>query len=169
MSMYFDGAIACDLKPDTPQQVLDVLQYMTRKEDYAFDSVPSHSFFTTNEEWRDFLQIDQEWTCAPGLVGSDFRKTFRYTKNSEDVYRWTLSFRRTMHDDYEFPDFWWEFLFWIAPYSESTGFVGYYREEFELNPTLIYFQSGKVFTSEVTQSPAGSNGEEWDYSVRWTE
>ena len=31
------------------------------------------------------------------------------------------------------------FLQWFAPYSQTVGFVGYYRHEEALHPTLIYF------------------------------
>src|SRR5258708_27216939 len=163
MSLYFDGAFACYLKPDVPQQVLDTLQYMTRTENYAFDKPPGHKFFQ-NDDWRNFLKISQEWTCAPGFVGSDFRKTHQYTtEDGNDVYWYSLSFRRTMHDDVEFYVLWWDFLNWIAPYSLTSGYVGYCREQYTINPTLIYFKRGRgiVYLYDVQGIPKGLNGESW--------
>jgi hypothetical protein len=72
-----------------------------------------------------------------------------------DVYYYTLSFRRCMHDDVEFDILLWAFLNWLAPYSDTEGFVGYYREMYTLHPTLIYFQKGKVYKLEVDRKPIG--------------
>jgi hypothetical protein len=133
--MYFDGFFACKLKPETPQQVIDVLHYMTRQQDYEFKEVPAHRFFEV-EEWEDFLQIgNSDYRCAPGLVGSELRKEHMEYVSGKRVEYYTISFRRTMHDDVEFFEHWWNFLDWIAPYSDATGFVGYYREMFDLHPS----------------------------------
>ena len=148
MSLYFDGAIFCDLRIDAPQQVIDTLHYMTRTEDYVFDSPPQHEFFNS-EGWQSFLQIHPNYSCAPGLVYSEFRKAYRYTQNKVDVSYYTLSFRRCMHDDVEFYILWWAFLDWLARYTNTEGFGGYYREEFTLHPPLIYFKEGKVYKLEV--------------------
>ena len=102
MSMYFDGFFACKLKLDMPQQVIDVLRYMTRHQDYEFKDVPEHRFFQI-EDWENFLQIsDSDFRCAPGLVGSELKKeTIEYVSGKREEY-YTISFRRTMHDDVEF-------------------------------------------------------------------
>lgn len=160
MSLYYDGGLACDLKPDCPQQVMDTLHYLTRVTDYTFSTPPDHTFFTI-EGWRDFLQSNRGSTCAPGITGSDFRKRLLGLKNDEEIYRYTLSFRRTMHDDTEFNVLWWHFLVWLAPYGETVGYVGYYREKYTLHPTLIYFQNGKVYQVEIMQTPQGLTGDSW--------
>ncbi|MCC7448657.1 MAG: hypothetical protein IT324_14650 [Anaerolineae bacterium] len=160
MSLYFEGMLFCDLKPDIPQQVIDTLHYMTRIEDSTFDSSPSHNFFN-NPDWRDFLQVQSDYGFVAGYVGSQFRYAYRYTLHSEDVFRYTLSFRRPLHDDVEFFEQWWDFISWLALYSETEGYVGYYREKHEAYATLIYFKDGRVFTLETTQNPTGFNGEVW--------
>ena len=68
------------------------------------------------------------------------------------MYYDTLSLRCYLLDD-TFFHIWWLFAEWIAEYSATTGLVGYYREELDLHPTLIYFRDGKVYISEVTQRP----------------
>jgi hypothetical protein len=161
MSLYFDGFFACDLKPDTPQHIIDTLRYLTRTEDYAFEPLSDHDFFD-GDDWRAFLQPDDDWACAPGLVWSDFRQAYRYTQYGEDVYRATISFRRTMHDDVEFYILWFAFLDWIAPYSETVGFVGYYRESFSLHPTLVYFNHGNIYKVDITEMPIGIGGQGWN-------
>ncbi len=154
MSLHFDLAIACDLKPDTPQQVINTLQYMTRTEDYDFHDPPAHEFFTRpGPDWRLILQIPHGTMPYgfPGVAGSSFRRVYHHTQFGVDVYRHTLSFRREMLDD-SFYD-WWPFAEWLALYSESSGCVGYYRATYDWQPTLIYFRDGRVYTCEVTQRP----------------
>ncbi len=160
MSLHFDFALACYIKPDTPQQVLDTLQYMTRTEDYNFDQPPRHPFFQ-DEYWRNMLKALMDSTCFPGQFGGTFRRVHRYTQANVEAYRYMLSFRCYMLED-EFHENWWPFAQWIAPYSESTGCVGYYREEFDWQPTLIYFRDGKVYVCQVTQSPLDiQDGKPW--------
>ncbi len=153
MSLYFDGFFACDLKPGVPQNVIDVLKYMTRKEDYEFSSVPNHKFFET-DGWRDFLRItaeSQQYAVAPGLVFSDLQLHEHYSQeNRQNVLGYTLSFRRTMHDDVECYVHWHDFLAWIVQYSDTDGFIGYLREQYSFIPQLFYFKKGQVFIAKDT-------------------
>jgi hypothetical protein len=60
---------------------------------------------------------------------------------------------------------WWQFLLWIALYSETKGYVGYYRETFRLHPTIVYFKNGSIYTHEIEQQPKGIvDGKLWDES-----
>lgn len=166
MSLYFDGFFACDLKLDVSQQVIDTLNYMTRDDEYEFTNIPQHDFFKT-EGWDNFLRpeklaVGEVWTCAPGLIAREFKRKTRPGPYNSRVEYYTLSFRRTMHDDMEFYIQWWQFLFWIASYSDTTGFVGYYRESADLHPDLIYFKDGAVFLSRVKSVPEGMRGESWN-------
>jgi len=164
MSLYFDGFFACDLKADIPQQVIDTLLYLTRKADYPFTDVPKHEFFQT-EEWDDFLLPPDEFRVAPGWIGSEFKKMTRALPHDQMETYYTISFRRTMHDDVEFYIHWWHFLYWIAPYSHTEGYVGYYREEYSLHPVLIYIKNGRVFWHKITASPQGLTKEVWNSIV----
>lgn len=152
MSTYNDCFFACALKPDTPQSVIDVLSYMTRETDYEFTDPPDAHFFRNEPDWRDFLRELFDFRVAPGLLVSRLeRKTQEYL-NRPPVDFYEISFRRTVHDDVEYP-MWFEFLHWIAPYSDTEGFVGYYRADYELNPTLVYFKDGDVFDYDVKVPP----------------
>src|SRR5438067_9770120 len=115
---------------------------MTRSEEFDFDDPPSYPWFEAGE-WREILQTDPEATHMPGNQWAVFRRAYRFTQYGVDQYRWTLSFRCEMSDDPFYED-WWEFAHWLACWSDTQGFVGYYREEFERSPTLIYFLDGKV-------------------------
>lgn len=152
MSLHYDWAMAFDLKLDTPQLIIDTLKYMTRSHDYDFPT-PFDDIFFSGSSWRNMLQIEAGDTYSPGEVGSLFRQAYRYTKLGVDTYYYTLSFRTYMLDD-GFYEEWWTFCEWIAPYSETIGCVGYYREVYDdLHPTLIYFKDAKVYICEVQQTP----------------
>jgi len=151
MSLHFDFAIACDLKPDTPQQILDTLSYMTRAEEYAFSSPPNHPFFE-GDSWRDILRAKSEQTYLPGdLIGS-FRKAHRYEVGSEKLHWYTICFRCYLIDDV-FYEMWWLLAEWLLLHSETEGYVGYYREEYSSHPTLIYFKDNAVCIHEMTGTP----------------
>jgi hypothetical protein len=143
MSLYFEGFFTCSLKPDTPDDVIQVLHYMTRSQEAVFDGrVPDHRFFST-DHWRQFLHDIPDYGFISGLKGVVLQKETQFVDRAYvDVY--ALSFRRGMHDDVEFYVLWWDFLFWIAPYSVRDSFVGYYREQYALHPVLIYFLGGEV-------------------------
>jgi hypothetical protein len=161
MSLWFEGYLAFDLVPGCPTEVIDTLAYLARAEEYEFEPPFSHDFFST-EGWRTFLQVKTEPSSLPGMYWSDFRRILRYSSRGEDHYRDTLCFRRLMHDDVEFYMLWWYFLYWIAPYVETVGFVGFYRETFSLHPKPIYLKDGKVYKSDISEDPQGWYEEVWD-------
>ena len=162
MSLWYEGYLAFDIKPDAPGKIITTLEYLTRIEDYSFEDFPSHEFFSTNG-WRNFLQIETEPSGVPGLFWSDFRFITRSIHRDKVISRHTLSFRRVMHDDVEFNILWWNFLFWIAPYVETKGFIGFYRETYSLHPEIIYMSNGKIFTKEIKSNPKGwRHGEAWN-------
>lgn len=164
MSLYFDGFFACKLKPDTPQQVIAALQYMTRRSDHTFTDLPDHRFFGI-EGWEDFLQIAaSDFRCSPGLTGSELHKVVETTGLGTSVEYYTISFRRTMHDDVEFYLLWNEFLEWIKPYCGTEGFVGFYREEFERDPVLLYVHGGQMAYYKV-ESKENTSGNSSDQAV----
>ena len=154
MSLHFDFAIACDLKPDTPQQVIKTLAYMTRTEDYPFDSPPDHPFFE-GDEWRETLRTEPDGTYCPGDLGRSFRRAYRYDRLGVHHYRYTLSFRCYMKDD-EFYDMAWPLIDWLAQHSETEGYVGYIRETLDWQPTLLYFKHGTFYIHKVSETPTGS-------------
>ncbi len=148
MSVYYDFALACDLESHTPQQVVDTLSYMTRIDDYEFNDPPDEDLFK-GETWKYMLQGTV--TGFPGKAGSRFRYVFRYQQGDEDVFQHTLSFR-----SYVLDDSFYEYLLlaqWLAPYSLTRGYVGFFRTEYDDHPTLLYFKAGKLYTAEVIDTP----------------
>lgn len=159
MSLHFELFLAMDLKPDTPQNILNILEYMTHSEDTEFKASLPSDFLNEVDDWLYILR--KEEARIPGELGSVFRRAYRYTQSGQDVYRYTLGFRVFLLDDY-FYEVYESFLKWLAQYSETTGFVGYWREEADLHPILIYFKNGKVYFSEKNDRPLEiTEGEAW--------
>ena len=160
MSLYFEGFLAFDLKPQTPQVVIDALSYMVATNDHQFNNPPRHPFFEV-EGWRQFLDVQSRQSDQPGFMGSQLGEVHRPDRHGLNLPRLTLSFRRVMHDDVEFYVLWWRFLDWIAPCVETEGFIGYYRETYSLHPVTIYMRDGELFAFEVTGMPKTSSGRLW--------
>src|SRR5690606_34435330 len=55
---------------------------------------------------------------------------------------------------------------WLAQWSNSIGWVGFYHRRSLAHPTMIYFAGGKVYMLQVTGSPVGmTDGETYpDFS-----
>lgn len=162
MSTCLELAFACDLKADIPQQVLYTLQYMTRTTDATFDDPPTADIFE-GEWWRTALQTVAMSYPFAGEGGSALRYAYRYTRGGEAVYRYTLSYRGVVSLDVLAEYFY--FLLWLAPYSETQGCVGYYRNEegdHLASPELLYFRDGRVALLTVSGVPQDlETGEPW--------
>lgn len=139
MSLHYDFALACDLKPDIPKQVSATLTYITRVDEYDPGDLP-HSDVFHDRYWRYLFRV--ETTDFPGVVRRVFQKAFRYSYQGRDVFRDTLDVRTYIVDDAIGKYI--AFAEWLAPYSESEGFVGYFRSDISDDPVLIYFGGGSV-------------------------
>lgn len=156
MSQTFDLSLACDIKPDTPQQVLDTLRYMIRKEDYKFDDPPNHPFFRIHNYWKSWFTYSI--SLFPGEYGAVLRNAPVYAGHPDENGNWpmtriTFSVRVGVHDDV-FYDTTYFFLDWLAEHSETQGFVGYYQGNYADHPTLIYFKDGKAWIMRVQGEPS---------------
>jgi len=157
MSARLDFSIACDIKHRAPDRVIKVLQHMTRLRNAEFDEddVPEHELFE-EDYWADLLQLTRQETMGsfPGNPISTFFQEYRYTRNDEDIYLYTLHFRRYIPSD-DFSSYW-SFLQWLAPHCETEGFVGYILAEHSTHPELIYFQNRQPYvvdTKRITWFP----------------
>ena len=87
----------------------------------------------------------------PGEAGSRLRWAYRYTQYGVDQHRHTFSFRQEVPDD-TMGDYI-ALVEWLAPYSETEGWVGYFRSDIGEHPVLLYFKQGRVYMSDITQTP----------------
>lgn len=130
MGMYTELVMACKLKKNAPEDVVETLKYMVGDSEYLA-AIPTHDLFKT-DRWKSMLRCDSYY------FDGDTNSTFRY----DDIGKsYVLTIRCNLKnycDEIE------EFLNWIIPYSNTNGFVGYSRYEESETPTLIYFNEGKV-------------------------
>ena len=72
MSDHYDFRLACDLRADVPQQVLDTLRYMTREVEYDFNNPPDHIIFEAADKLSHNVEMYEEWRhifqCREGYM-----------------------------------------------------------------------------------------------------
>jgi len=145
MSFAYLLALNLDLKQDIPQQAIDTLNYITRTEDYEFNSPPDHPFFNIilddyGPVWKNILSRPYvPFRDFPGIPSFSFQKV---VKGNAQI-RYNLNFYLHFHDD----DMWLgpsDFLDWIAQYSYTKGFVGYRLCDLMGDLDLIFIEGGKI-------------------------
>ncbi|GHO64141.1 hypothetical protein KSC_030330 [Ktedonobacter sp. SOSP1-52] len=151
MSDHYEYTIKCTFSSALDPQFLDTLRYLVRTHEYPFDAPSDHPFFEAEalfegeqyEAWRTILQID------PDQGYGYFSRFFRQRDNAQwftpSGPPYILSFQIAIHDDAEGGV--WRLLQWLAPISDSQGFVGYsIRQGHGLSehPTLWYFENQQL-------------------------
>jgi hypothetical protein len=112
------------LRSDTPQEVVDVLLFMTRQYDKEPEKIPAHPLFETL--WRYML-------CETGAEAYSNARLER-----SEYARHLVSIRCNCENaDGEI----WKFLDWITPYihARSGDFLGYTRAENSEAVTIIAY------------------------------
>ena len=144
MSEYFDLFFAFDLKPDTPQSIIDALQFL-RGENPDFVLPPDDT--ALSEDWEALLKSENGgMTMFPGIAVSELRTAFRgndpLDQGGEAIYRNTFCYRNEISGDGL--DTLMEFFDWIQPYVETQGLIGYIRNEYEQDYWRIIAFDGKI-------------------------
>jgi hypothetical protein len=153
MSEYYDLFVAFDLKPDTPQSIIEALNYMLSDSDDLTTSIEDE---TIDEDWRGLLNADNSnMIYFPGIAISVLRNAYRYNlpnnQGGKPVYRNTFCYRNEILDDGL--DTFMAFFDWIQPYVETQGLIGYIRPEDENNYWRLTAFDGKIdFTQHLTLS-----------------
>jgi hypothetical protein len=144
MSLHYDLVVNCDLREDASASCIELISWLT-DENSEPESRPKFDCLDSSEKERENVWIHP--FLAPELDDetiSVFQKRYRYTapanKGGRDVYQDTFQYSaRNLLDD-EFYDCHLSFLDWMARITEN-GFIGYYKEEFDTNPTLMYVKA----------------------------
>lgn len=126
MGMYTELNIGVNLRSDTPENIIDILNYMLSG---AFGIIEpettNHRLFLT-ERWRIMLVCDSYYFDGhtdSSMVRDDITNEYE------------LNVRSNLKNyDSEIK----QFLDFIQPYLVSDGFLGYMRYEDDDDPTLIY-------------------------------
>lgn len=156
MSICYEFALECQIKRDVSQEVIDTLKYMTRSQEYDFDTPElGYPLFKEDTHWKETWDIrgcivtviKYEWRT---IITNQLREGEQYLPgefgSAFDGNK--LSFRRLSRDD-EFCNVCWFLFPWLASISDTTGFVGYYRGDFDDYPTLVRFEAGRASVHEL--------------------
>lgn len=126
MGMYTELNIGVNLQSDTPENIINILNYMlSGVSDYITPETTDHPLFST-ERWRFMLVCDSYYFDG---------KTDSSMERDDIDNEYNLNVRcnvKNYDNEIEL------FLDFIQPYLVTDGFLGYKRyEEFD-DPTLIY-------------------------------
>ncbi len=135
MGIWTEAVIACELKRDTPPQVIDVLRYMNNPINGGHFDTPQHPFFRLSN-WFTTLAMD----CAyfPGepvfiLEPNEYTHTYHLTLRCKVKYGELVS----------------GLIHWLAPYIATQGILGYRREDEVEEITLISANEGSAYYATV--------------------
>lgn len=135
MGAYEELVLSCNLKEDVPEQVLDVLRYICDPTEERRLAVvaPTHNFFRYSN-WDQMGQVATAYlpgTNIGALELEEFSNTYEFSMRT--IVKGGSS---TIGS----------FVHWLAPYSQTEGFVGYTRcDEMPDEIDLISFADGDVF------------------------
>ena len=126
MGMYTELNIGVNLVPDTPENIINILNYMLScSNDVIEPETTDHPLFST-ERWSYMLVCDSYYfdgRTDSSMVRDDISGEYELNVRCNV---------KNYNDEIEL------FLDFIQPYLETNGFLGYTRyEEFD-DPILIY-------------------------------
>lgn len=132
MGMYTDFCFDCELKADTPPEVITLLQAWMDNAMGHYAGVhrplPDHALFRT-PRWHMI-----GW-CGSAYFSAQPHRSFEKLYDST----WTLNIRSN-HKNYDNEIE--LFIDWINPYivAAEGDFLGFYRYEENQHPTLIFYE-----------------------------
>lgn len=143
MGQHTAFIMKCELKADTPQQVIDTLKFMTSPNDEEeLDNLPDHPLFET-EEWEYML-----WTGG-GILWNP-KSSLNYNNNNKT---YSLNIRCSVKDEGGHQVR--LFLHWITPFSSTEGFLGFFHPEYEPIQSRILFENGRAYIVEPIENSLG--------------
>src|SRR5664279_4721732 len=114
MSNSFELFLACVLKEDTPQQVVDILTYLlSNHPEYHGPEVPVPDVLPDHFFFRDIGQYtvqDAYFWAGEGVAKLTFDEQYSLTVRASVRRGYTLIA---------------SFLHWLTPYMDNRGYVGY--------------------------------------------
>lgn len=142
MSLHFQIDIAFDFKENTTADIISGLENLSNNE-------------PLNDRQKQIIPkiLESElkgMTANLSFLGRDifyFKKHYRSTNKGIDIYKWTFHFRTMLSDDVFYEEGY-PLLAWLCLQSDTNGFVGYIKEEFDIAPRIVYFDNGEVTIKE---------------------
>ncbi len=131
MSLHFDMVINCDLREDTPEDIIEAIRCLTQK-DYA--PLPNPNLILTDynhrNAWNSFYDYHFLAPEPQHDIISNFRRVHRLTiplENNREVHRYRLQFCGSwLHDDF-FYSHHMPFVYWLASIVYED-YIGYFCE-----------------------------------------
>ena len=124
MGMYTELNIGLELKKDTPDEVINIIEYMISDKEQDRPTTPNHPLFSTNR-WDVML------TCGSYYFNAKPVHRFEYDEIGRCWFLTNVSNLKNYNSEIE------KFLDWISPYINDDGFFGYMRYEEDAMPTLL--------------------------------
>lgn len=126
MGMYTELHFNAELVRKPPQQVLDVLGYMTGAVETKPPTLPDHALFGT-ERWEGML------LCSSYYFPLSTASSIDWDDIANSHYLRVRCNLKNYGGEIE------KFLDWVMPYvNAGDECLGYYRHEEDPHPTLIY-------------------------------
>ena len=162
MGDRYDFELTANLREEVPEHVLQMLSFLLCPGGEAPTQVPDHPFFGPG--WMRDPFINWASSCDPhmGDTACSFRRVLRYTRHDVDHYQFTLHLRFAAKAETVF-EVGLLFATWVAVWSDQNEFVGYFKGEHAIHPTLLYFHDQELYAREVTERPQrATDGALWD-------
>lgn len=132
MGMYTEFHFNSCLKKDTPEEVINVLNYMLWVNEEK-PKLPKHELFET-DRWQVMLKSDSYYFDA------DTCSILRYDDIGKEYFLCIRSNLKNYCNEIR------KFLDWIHPYLDKLDgdFLGFYRYEETEYPTLIWYRNDGI-------------------------
>jgi hypothetical protein len=150
MSMHYDLVIVCDLREDTPEPCIELIRWLS---DPASDPEAKPQFDCFSENDKDLADnLDYPFLASypSEEVVTVFQRRYRYTTSlvagRRDVYRYCLQYSARGILDDVFVETHILFVYWLSSLIVD-GFIGYYKEELDNQPRLLYVKDRKLVES----------------------
>jgi hypothetical protein len=157
MGLHFQLDISFDIKDDVEESIILGLENLT-----------SGLSLTENQRKKipSILTYLNPKMTDNSFLGSSifyFKKHYRFTQNNVDFYKYTFQLRQIFGDD-EFYEEGYPLLAWFAKISDTQGFVGYYKEEYDEKPQLLYFRNSDVLFDDNPEQKFNLSNFNTEYS-----
>lgn len=133
MGMYTEFHFNSEMKKDLPQDVVDILKYMTGIIEEQPTELPDHPLFKT-DRWDYMLRTGSYYFDADPIV------SLRWDEISNAYYLCSRSDFKNYFDEIE------KFIDWITPYLNKYegDFLGFSRYEEYEEPCLIFYKQDSI-------------------------
>jgi hypothetical protein len=133
MGMYTELNIGVQFKSELPEDIFKALEYMVKNDDSkSIDFSLEHPLFST-ERWK--------WMLRSGGSYYFDAKPVLLWEFDEISKAWYLTLITNIKN---YSDEWENFLNFIAPHLESSGYIGTLRYEESDQPTLLFCEGGEI-------------------------